>query len=166
MLILSAREHDFNVECQMLLILKSSPLDQKSLTQLKVLFHSRFFNFGGQVKKKGGATAGACASGALGRRRGSDRSLSGSAHELALCAAQPPRAPDAPSHSHSQSNLAEIPFRCTYICKLSKNWPKQPATASQTWPTCPSGALASASSAQAGPLRLGAAVAFQDRPIA
>nr|XP_049694999.1 uncharacterized protein LOC110372536 isoform X2 [Helicoverpa armigera] len=64
----------------------------------------KFFNFGGQVKKKT-ASSGA----ALSRRRGSDRSLSGSAHELAVCAAQPPRPPDhAPSHSHSQSNLCDI----------------------------------------------------------
>uniref|UniRef100_A0A2A4K0F3 RGS domain-containing protein n=1 Tax=Heliothis virescens TaxID=7102 RepID=A0A2A4K0F3_HELVI len=63
----------------------------------------KFFNFGGQVKKKP-MSSGA----ALSRRRGSDRSLSGSAHELAVSAAQPPRLPDAPSHSHSQSNLCDI----------------------------------------------------------
>ncbi|KAJ0180645.1 hypothetical protein K1T71_004049 [Dendrolimus kikuchii] len=78
---------------------------------------AKFFNFGGQVKKKPGSTSGGSGSGssgagvALARRRGSDRSLSGSAHELALCAAQPPRPPDPPSHSHSQSNLTDIPFR-------------------------------------------------------
>ncbi|KAL0842235.1 hypothetical protein ABMA28_014393 [Loxostege sticticalis] len=71
---------------------------------------AKFFNFGGQVKKKPGSTSGSAGS-ALTRRRGSDRSLSGSAHELAVCAAQPPRAPDPPPHSHSQSNLADIPFR-------------------------------------------------------
>ncbi|XP_063378339.1 regulator of G-protein signaling 9 [Cydia fagiglandana] len=68
----------------------------------------KFFNFGGgQVKKKPGSTA----TGGLSRRRGSDRSLSGSAHELAVCAAQPPRLAEPPPHSHSQSNLADIPFR-------------------------------------------------------
>ncbi|CAK1581742.1 unnamed protein product [Parnassius mnemosyne] len=75
---------------------------------------AKFFNFGGQVKKKPGSTGGGAGSaGAAGltRRRGSDRSLSGSAHELAVCAAQPPRAPDPPPHSHSQSNLCDIPFR-------------------------------------------------------
>ncbi|XP_052757371.1 uncharacterized protein LOC113517538 isoform X2 [Galleria mellonella] len=75
---------------------------------------AKFFNFGGQVKKKpgsSGSTSGAGASATLSRRRGSDRSLSGSAHELAVCAAQPPRAPDPPPHSHSQSNLCDIPFR-------------------------------------------------------
>nr|AON96632.1 regulator of G-protein signaling 12 [Bicyclus anynana] len=75
---------------------------------------AKFFNFGGQVKKKPGSTSGSGGSGggaALARRRGSDRSLSGSAHELAVCAAQPPRAPEPPPHSHSQSNLCEIPFR-------------------------------------------------------
>ncbi|CAH2073581.1 unnamed protein product, partial [Iphiclides podalirius] len=68
---------------------------------------AKFFNFGGQVKKKPGSTSSA----GLSRRRGSDRSLSGSAHELAVCAAQPPRAPEPPPHSHSQSNLCDIPFR-------------------------------------------------------
>ncbi|XP_061383204.1 uncharacterized protein LOC116767225 isoform X2 [Danaus plexippus] len=72
---------------------------------------AKFFNFGGQVKKKPGSTSGSSGSGALTRRRGSDRSLSGSAHELAVCAAQPPRAPEPPPHSHSQSNLCDIPFR-------------------------------------------------------
>ncbi|KAM3963135.1 LOW QUALITY PROTEIN: uncharacterized protein ACR2FA_002896 [Aphomia sociella] len=78
---------------------------------------AKFFNFGGQVKKKPGSSSGAgsgSCSGAgstLSRRRGSDRSLSGSAHELAVCAAQPPRAPEPPPHSHSQSNLCDIPFR-------------------------------------------------------
>ncbi|KAL4714550.1 hypothetical protein ACJJTC_006596 [Scirpophaga incertulas] len=74
---------------------------------------AKFFNFGGQVKKKpnGRPGAGAGAGGPLQRRRGSDRSLSGSAHELAVCAAQPPRPADPPPHSHSQSNLADIPFR-------------------------------------------------------
>ncbi|CAH0721802.1 unnamed protein product, partial [Brenthis ino] len=68
---------------------------------------AKFFNFGGQVKKKPGPTSGG---GALNRRRGSDRSLSGSAHELAVCAAQP-RTTEPPPHSHSQSNLCDIPFR-------------------------------------------------------
>ncbi|CAB3242469.1 unnamed protein product [Arctia plantaginis] len=73
---------------------------------------AKFFNFGGQVKKKPGSTSTSGAGGvALARRRGSDRSLTGSAHELAVCAAQPPRPPDQPSHSHSQSNLCDIPFR-------------------------------------------------------
>lgn len=45
----------------------------------------------------------------LGRRRGSDRSLTGSAHELAVSGVK-----DASSkvhHSHSQSNLCDIPYR-------------------------------------------------------
>ncbi|XP_075969775.1 uncharacterized protein LOC142972485 isoform X2 [Anticarsia gemmatalis] len=84
---------------------------QRLLTEGKNVHQkkAKFFNFGGQVKKKPGGSHGAGV--ALARRRGSDRSLSGSAHELAVCAAQPPRAPDQPSHSHSQSNLADIPFR-------------------------------------------------------
>ncbi|XP_068629419.1 uncharacterized protein [Battus philenor] len=68
---------------------------------------AKFFNFGGQVKKKPG-TSGATG---LSRRRGSDRSLTGSAHELTVCAVQPPRTSEPPPHSHSQSNLCDIPFR-------------------------------------------------------
>ncbi|KAI8434794.1 hypothetical protein MSG28_003306 [Choristoneura fumiferana] len=46
---------------------------------LKKDCYPRFFNFGGQVKKKPGSTSGSGSG--LSRRRGSDRSLSGSAHE-------------------------------------------------------------------------------------
>ncbi|XP_069365703.1 uncharacterized protein [Maniola hyperantus] len=89
---------------------------QRLLTEGRNVYQkkAKFFNFGGQVKKKPGSTSGSGGSGggvALSRRRGSDRSLSGSAHELAVCAAQPPRAPEPPPHSHSQSNLCDIPFR-------------------------------------------------------
>lgn len=45
----------------------------------------------------------------LTRRRGSDRSLSGSAHELAVCGIN--KDPTKVPHSHSQSNLSEIPYR-------------------------------------------------------
>lgn len=45
----------------------------------------------------------------LTRRRGSDRSLSGSAHELAVCGVN--KDPTKVVHSHSQSNLSEIPYR-------------------------------------------------------
>ncbi|XP_031359090.1 uncharacterized protein LOC116182689 [Photinus pyralis] len=45
--------------------------------------------------------------GALSKRRGSDRSLSGSAHELAISGVRDTRVP----HSHSQSNLSDIPYR-------------------------------------------------------
>lgn len=44
---------------------------------------------------------------ALSKRRGSDRSLSGSAHELAISGVRDTRVP----HSHSQSNLSDIPYR-------------------------------------------------------
>ncbi|XP_013195346.2 uncharacterized protein LOC106138673 isoform X1 [Amyelois transitella] len=88
---------------------------QRLLTEGKNVLQkkAKFFNFGGQVKKKPGSTSGSGGSGAaLSRRRGSDRSLSGSAHELAVCAAQPPRTAEPPPHSHSQSNLCDIiPFR-------------------------------------------------------
>jgi regulator of G-protein signaling len=46
----------------------------------------------------------------LPRRRGSDRSLSGSAHELAVCGVNN-KDPTKVVHSHSQSNLSEIPYR-------------------------------------------------------
>uniref|UniRef100_A0A182WTN0 Uncharacterized protein n=1 Tax=Anopheles quadriannulatus TaxID=34691 RepID=A0A182WTN0_ANOQN len=82
----------------------------------------RFFGFGGGAKKKGSTStapnpsmltqpsAGQSGSGnvnSLSKRRGSDRSLSGSAHELAIsgvkdCSKVP--------HSHSQSNLSDIPY--------------------------------------------------------
>ncbi|ETN60970.1 hypothetical protein AND_007390 [Anopheles darlingi] len=86
----------------------------------------RFFGFGGGGAKKKGSTStapnpslltqpthgGASSTGgtvnSLSKRRGSDRSLSGSAHELAIsgvkdCTKVP--------HSHSQSNLSDIPYR-------------------------------------------------------
>ncbi|XP_052872881.1 uncharacterized protein LOC128278237 [Anopheles cruzii] len=82
----------------------------------------RFFGFGGGAKKKGSTSTAPNAStlltqpssgpsgtvNSLSKRRGSDRSLSGSAHELAIsgvkdCTKVP--------HSHSQSNLSEIPYR-------------------------------------------------------
>lgn len=44
----------------------------------------------------------------LTKRRGSDRSLSGSAHELAVCGVKD--STKVP-HSHSQSNLSDIPYR-------------------------------------------------------
>lgn len=44
----------------------------------------------------------------LTRRRGSDRSLSGSAHELAICGVK--CAADKVPHSHSQNNLSDIPY--------------------------------------------------------
>lgn len=87
---------------------------QRLLTEGKNVHQkkAKFFNFGGQVKKKPGSTSGSSSGGvALARRRGSDRSLTGSAHELAVCAAQASRPPEQPSHSHSQSNLCDIPFR-------------------------------------------------------
>ncbi|KAG5684823.1 hypothetical protein PVAND_014035 [Polypedilum vanderplanki] len=81
----------------------------------------RFFGFGGPAKKKPSTTTAPSAQGlltqmpgpsnnsSLTRRRGSDRSLSGSAHELAVCGIQ--KDPNKVPHSHSQSNLSEIPYR-------------------------------------------------------
>uniref|UniRef100_A0A1A9W2X3 RGS domain-containing protein n=1 Tax=Glossina brevipalpis TaxID=37001 RepID=A0A1A9W2X3_9MUSC len=48
--------------------------------------------------------------GSLTRRRGSDRSLSGSAHELAVLGVNKDATNKVP-HSHSQSNLSEMPYR-------------------------------------------------------
>ncbi|XP_044732204.1 uncharacterized protein LOC123295059 isoform X2 [Chrysoperla carnea] len=97
------------------------------------LHKKRFFGFVGPTKKKssaatiqnqsllhqsGGGSSSTSAQpgsqstgsgGVLGRRRGSDRSLSGSAHELAVSSVKDPS--NRVSHSHSQSNLSEIPYR-------------------------------------------------------
>ncbi|XP_070506704.1 uncharacterized protein [Chironomus tepperi] len=80
----------------------------------------RFFGFGGPAKKKPSTTTstnqslltqipGPSSNSSLARRRGSDRSLSGSAHELAVCGIK--QDPSKVPHSHSQSNLSEIPYR-------------------------------------------------------
>ncbi|XP_059617726.1 uncharacterized protein LOC132262452 isoform X2 [Phlebotomus argentipes] len=83
----------------------------------------RFFGFGGAGKKKAstavtpnvGLLTQGSGSGmtnpqsSLGRRRGSDRSLSGSAHELAVSGVKD--ASGKVPHSHSQSNLSDIPYR-------------------------------------------------------
>ncbi|KRT83597.1 hypothetical protein AMK59_3968 [Oryctes borbonicus] len=79
----------------------------------------RFFTFG-QAKKKSTQAApntsglqqhmaqgSGVSCGALSKRRGSDRSLSGSAHELAISGVRETRV----AHSHSQSNLSDIPYR-------------------------------------------------------
>ncbi|XP_011308718.1 regulator of G-protein signaling 11 isoform X2 [Fopius arisanus] len=76
----------------------------------------RFFNFGGQTKKK--ATLGgmglqqtSMSGSTSGRRRGSDRSLSGSAHELAVCGTRDVTTASRVPHSLSQQNLTDIPYR-------------------------------------------------------
>lgn len=79
---------------------------------------NRFFGFGGPTKKKATAIT-SIAPGNLqhqgnissGRRRGSDRSLSGSAHELAVCGVRDVTSSTRVPHSHSQSNLTDIPYR-------------------------------------------------------
>ncbi|XP_015438095.1 PREDICTED: regulator of G-protein signaling 7, partial [Dufourea novaeangliae] len=78
----------------------------------------RFFVFGGQAKKKVSSTSTttpstlqhAVGSTAGGKRRGSDRSLSGSAHELAVCGVRDTTSTPRVPHSHSQSNLTDIPY--------------------------------------------------------
>lgn len=104
-------------------------------TGIQPSYKKRFFNFGGVsgAKKKmtaalssqpnlgdaakgpSGTSAGssmmqAPPPGNLARRRGSDRSLTGSAHELAVIGVNKDAGSKVP-HSHSQSNLSEIPFR-------------------------------------------------------
>ncbi|XP_043505156.1 uncharacterized protein LOC122526068 isoform X3 [Polistes fuscatus] len=77
---------------------------------------------GGNLGSSGGGTGGSASSGVGGvgsggsgagggRRRGSDRSLSGSAHELAVCGVREISSTPRVPHSHSQSNLTEIPYR-------------------------------------------------------
>lgn len=80
-----------------------------------------FFRFGGGAAKKKGSTSQAPNTTLLGQggaqvasvvgslrgRRGSDRSLTGSAHELAVSGVK--EASKVP-HSHSQSNLNDISF--------------------------------------------------------
>ncbi|XP_041451362.1 uncharacterized protein LOC111082044 isoform X2 [Drosophila obscura] len=108
-------------------------------TGIQPSYKKRFFNFGGVsgAKKKmtaalssqpnlgdaGGSSKGSSGAGGgpgsmmqapppgnLARRRGSDRSLTGSAHELAVIGVNKDAGSKVP-HSHSQSNLSEIPFR-------------------------------------------------------
>ncbi|XP_017770954.1 PREDICTED: regulator of G-protein signaling 11 isoform X2 [Nicrophorus vespilloides] len=84
----------------------------------------RFFGFGQQKKKTSTSSAPnpallqqqqqssqpcGISTGALSKRRGSDRSLSGSAHELAVSGVR--GGDNRVPHSHSQSNLSDIPYR-------------------------------------------------------
>ncbi|XP_023714434.1 uncharacterized protein LOC111868217 isoform X2 [Cryptotermes secundus] len=85
----------------------------------------RFFGFGGPTKKKTSTSNAPNPSsllqqqvvtslqqqgfGALGKRRGSDRSLSGSVHELTMSGVKDMS--NRVTHSHSQSNLSDIPYR-------------------------------------------------------
>ncbi|XP_076297606.1 regulator of G-protein signaling 11 isoform X2 [Lasioglossum baleicum] len=78
----------------------------------------RFFTFGGQTKKKLPSTSATtpstlqhAAGNTTGGGRGSDRSLSGSAHELAVCGVRDTTSMSRVPHSHSQSNLTDIPYR-------------------------------------------------------
>ncbi|RZF42712.1 hypothetical protein LSTR_LSTR001507 [Laodelphax striatellus] len=114
-----------------------------------------FFGFGGPGKKKsstsnppnlsglqasggaqasgGGGGAGGGAAPSMSKRRGSDRSLTGSAHELAVSGVHRDR---AVGHSHSQSNLSDIPYR--------GDLPNQSKASSTVWSSLdPPGAAAS-----------------------
>lgn len=64
----------------------------------------RFFGFGGGGKKKS-CVSGVTISGGVGKRRGSDRSLTGAAHDIA-----PTFIPHVPL-STSQSNLHDLPIK-------------------------------------------------------
>lgn len=64
---------------------------------------------GGNIGTSGGGGSGTGGGGT--RRRGSDRSLSGSAHELAVCGVREISSTSRVPHSHSQSNLTDIPYR-------------------------------------------------------
>ncbi|XP_050304504.1 regulator of G-protein signaling 11 isoform X2 [Anthonomus grandis grandis] len=95
---------------------------------IQPLQKKRFFGFGPTKKKSStssqpnqsssqvGSVAIPACGGALSKRRGSDRSLSGSAHEIShfgvgsgthTTVIKEPKV----SHSHSQSNLSDIPYR-------------------------------------------------------
>ncbi|XP_047359187.1 uncharacterized protein LOC124952804 isoform X3 [Vespa velutina] len=102
---------------------------------IQPLQKKRFFSFGGQAKKKmassvstttstlqqqqqqqhsgniGTSGGGGGTGGGGTRRRGSDRSISGSAHELAVCGVREISSTPRVPHSHSQSNLTDIPYR-------------------------------------------------------
>ncbi|KAL1494809.1 hypothetical protein ABEB36_010345 [Hypothenemus hampei] len=88
----------------------------------------RFFGFGPTKKKisttsqpsgtsaSSQSTSGIPSAGALSKRRGSDRSLSGSAHDISHFGVSPTTQATVPKdskvpHSHSQSNLSDIPYR-------------------------------------------------------
>ncbi|XP_062536820.1 regulator of G-protein signaling 11-like isoform X2 [Armigeres subalbatus] len=106
----------------------------------------RFFGFGGGAKKKGSTATPpnpsllsqpSQASGvvnSLSRRRGSDRSLSGSAHELAVCGVKD--STKVP-HSHSQSNLSDIPYREVHSKPLSTTLEAAVETSGGASAVCP-----------------------------
>jgi hypothetical protein len=105
-------------------------------------FTLRFFGFGGPIKKKISTSNAPNPSslhqqqvmtslqqqgfGALGQRRGSDRSLSGSVHELTMSGVKDMS--NRVSHSHSQSNLSDIPYRWEI------RWQKIKINRMQVWP--------------------------------
>ncbi|XP_019870595.2 regulator of G-protein signaling 11 isoform X2 [Aethina tumida] len=80
---------------------------------------------GGTAQGGSGAGSSVCAgASSLTKRRGSDRSLSGSAHELAVAGVKDPKVP----HSHSQSNLSDIPYRGDLANLPSNSGPSMAAT--------------------------------------
>ncbi|KAJ8686473.1 hypothetical protein QAD02_022267 [Eretmocerus hayati] len=147
---------------------------------IQPLQKKRFFNFGGPGKKKVGSstTAGLGSSTQQpqslqsqqqqhsmmgGRRRGSDRSLSGSAHELAICGVRDTTASTSRvPHSHSQSNLTDIPYRdagsldtartVDDVCPWDSASPPPVASTSSTGATARTPGAVSTASAPAVPL--------------
>nr|CAD7414676.1 unnamed protein product [Timema poppensis] len=91
-----------------------------------------FFGFGGQAKKKPSTTTPPIPSGLsqvagggmAGRRRGSDISLSGSVHELLVSGGRDTSS--RVTHSHSQSNLSDIPYRRSRVLLQPKRAPPPP----------------------------------------
>ncbi|KAL6436790.1 hypothetical protein ACFW04_004890 [Cataglyphis niger] len=135
----------------------------------------RFFGFGGQAKKKVSSTStptsstlqhasigssggsGGGGGGGGGRRRGSDRSLSGSAHELTVCGVRDVSSAPRVPHSHSQSNLTDIPYRDAGATEVAVRpmddvcpWESAPGPSTEhgAADAAPSGATASADQAR------------------
>ncbi|XP_050451420.1 regulator of G-protein signaling 11 isoform X4 [Cataglyphis hispanica] len=132
----------------------------------------RFFGFGGQAKKKVSSTStptsstlqhasigssGGSGGGGGGRRRGSDRSLSGSAHELTVCGVRDVSSAPRVPHSHSQSNLTDIPYRDAGATEVAVRpmddvcpWESVPGPSTEhgAADAAPSGATASADQAR------------------
>ncbi|KAI8034598.1 hypothetical protein M5D96_012652 [Drosophila gunungcola] len=140
-------------------------------TGIQPSYKKRFFNFGGVsgAKKKmtaalssqpnlgdaakgsggsgGGGTSGGSSMmqapppGNLSRRRGSDRSLTGSAHELAVIGVNKDAGSKVP-HSHSQSNLSEMPFRETPKTKNTALEPTESTSSSTALVVAPASSSA------------------------
>ncbi|KAJ8913835.1 hypothetical protein NQ315_003744 [Exocentrus adspersus] len=121
----AAQEHVYTLLLKKRLFIRSEYYKNLLATGIQPSQKKRFFGFGQTKKKASTSTAPnqqllqqqasqgtVVMCGALSKRRGSDRSLSGSAHELAVSGVKDPKVP----HSHSQSNLSDIPYRGDLAC--------------------------------------------------